>query len=166
MSTQRHHRNGWLWCLSTRRRSHWRRGRGRWHWFGLGNHRATKKPRAQSNLPRTNLPGIATIPRSRLPGTFGSRRLTRQDTAQQLHEGLEKLSGRTLLGVLDLLGGAGPGVAHTRTERWSRPGSVARLAGQVVPGPAGNGTTATRLLPRGTEIRPKKGSVFFTPTFT
>ena len=50
----------------------------------------------------------------------------------------------------------------TGTWRWSRPGSVARLGGQVVLGPAGNGTTATRLLPRGTENR-QNGFRFGTP---
>ena len=66
---------------------------GGWHWFGFGNHRATKKPRAQSIPPCTNLTGISVILCSLGPSTFGSTMRRRQDAGQQLHEG-NMLAGR------------------------------------------------------------------------
>ena len=78
MTIQRHHRNEWLGGGCNGRRSLWRHGR--WHWLGFGNHRASEPPRAQSNMPWTNVGGITAILGILLAWTLGSTRCTRQDT--------------------------------------------------------------------------------------
>ena len=54
-----------------------------------------------------------------------------------------------------LIGTDGSGLSVLDAGANGGTGAGTGLGGQVVPGPAGNGTTATRLLPRGTEMRQK-----------